>query len=111
MTQIYVHLKALLMVLLSHSQNEKNITQRLVKSSPGDAKKCYDVGDCMYRYKPISRLVDISRLLRRKENPNGKNNVRLQIPNHSKQNTLKRFVKASPDHRCGRYKLISGASS
>lgn len=54
-------------------------------------------------YKPIGRLVDISRLLRRKENPKGENNVRLQVPNCSKQTTFKWYVKASPDHGCGRY--------
>ena len=65
----------------------------------------------MYMYKPIGRLVDISRLLRRKENPKGENNVRLQIPNHSMRTTFKWYIKASPDHRCGRYQLISGATS
>lgn len=57
----------------------------------------------MYMYKPIGRLVDISRLLTKKENPEGENNVRLQIPNHSKQTTFEWCTKASPDHLRGRY--------
>lgn len=65
----------------------------------------------MYMYKPTGELVDTSILLRRKENPKGANNVRLQIPNRSKQTTFKWYLKASPDHLCARSQLISGASS